>query len=680
METHSKHKARARERNAKISREGRDIAPIPPVEQPERKAAGERDFLCFLRTYFQHVFTLPFSPDHLTVIAKGQQSVLLGGLYAEAMPRGSGKTTLAELLCLWAVIYGHRPFIALIGSDAGHAEQMLESIKVEIETNDLLAEDFPEVCYPVTRMEGIGQRAAGQICEGDRTHIAWKQAHIILPTIKGSKASGAIIKACGITGRIRGMKHKTADGATLRPSLFVGDDLQTDESAHSPSQCQTRERTLAGAVMGLAGPGQKIAGLLPCTVIRKGDMADRFLDRTIYPDWNGERFKLIYSLPTNEKFWTEYSEIRLQALREEKGLAPATAFYVANRESMDAGAVVGWPERFNVDEASAVQHAMNLKLRDEAAFWAEYQNEPLTPDASAEELTPDMIAGRVNRIERGRLPIGATHLTAMIDVQGTLLFYAVLAVDDHFTGGVVEYGAWPEQPRPYYSLRDARPTLQDAAKGSGLEGAIYNGLTQLTVNLLGREWVREGGDTMRISRCLVDANWGQSTDTVYQFCRQSQHAAILLPSHGRYFGASATPLSHYQPRPGERAGNNWRISNLAGKRAIRHVTFDSNAWKSFAAARWRTAMGDKGAWSVFGDKPDRHRLFAEHLTAETAVKTEARGRTVDEWRLKPGRENHWLDCVCGAAVAASIGGASLLEGSGQPRRRVKLSELQRRKA
>lgn len=36
-----------------------------------------------------------------------------------------------------------------------------------------------------------------------------------------------------------------------------------------------------------------------------------------------------------------------------------------------------WPERFNHDELSAIQHAMNLKLQDEAAFFAEYQNEPL---------------------------------------------------------------------------------------------------------------------------------------------------------------------------------------------------------------------------------------------------------------------------------------------------------------
>lgn len=41
---------------------------------------------------------------------------------------------------------------------------------------------------------------------------------------------------------------------------------------------------------------------------------------------------------------------------------------------MDEGAVIAWPERFNHDELSAVQHAMNWWLQNEAAFFAEYQN------------------------------------------------------------------------------------------------------------------------------------------------------------------------------------------------------------------------------------------------------------------------------------------------------------------
>lgn len=71
------------------------------------------------------------------------------------------------------------------------------------------------------------------------------------------------------------MKTKTPDGRSVRPELVVLDDPQTDESARSLSQCATRESILAGAVLGLAGPGKKISGIMPCTVIRPGDMRER---------------------------------------------------------------------------------------------------------------------------------------------------------------------------------------------------------------------------------------------------------------------------------------------------------------------------------------------------------------------------------------------------------------------
>jgi len=63
------------------------------------------------------------------------------------------------------------------------------------------------------------------------------------------------------------LRAKTvAISRTVRPALVVLDDPQTDESARSLSQCANRESVLAGAVLGLAGPGKKISGIMPCTV------------------------------------------------------------------------------------------------------------------------------------------------------------------------------------------------------------------------------------------------------------------------------------------------------------------------------------------------------------------------------------------------------------------------------
>ena len=69
-----------------------------------------------------------------------------------------------------------------------------------------------------------------------------------------------------------------------------------------------------------------------------------------------------------------------------------------------------------------------------------------------------------------------------------------------------------------------------------------------------------------------------------------------------------------------------------------------------------------------------HDLLFDHLTNEYPVRTEsARGRVVDEWKLSGARwENHWWDCLVGAAVAASIAGVqpTATESGGRQRRKV----------
>lgn len=609
--------------------------------------------------------------------------MLDGGTFAMAMPRGSGKTSLTEAAAIWAKAYGHRQFTCVIGADEGSAQQMLESIKTELENNETLLADFPEVCYPIAKLEGIAQRAHGQLLDGASTAITWSAKELIFPTVPGSRSSGAVVRVAGITGRIRGMKHKRTDGSSTRPDLVLIDDPQTDESANSPSQCETRERTLAGAILGLGGPGKKIAGLMTVTVIRPGDMADRILDRQLHPSWQGERTKMVYAFPENHSLWSRYSEIRDDGMRAGNGVAEANAFYEANREAMDAGSSVAWPERKNPDELSAIQHAMNIRFdRGDHAFFAEYQNEPIADVSSdAEMASADEIMSKLNGIERGLVPHTCSRLSMFIDVQQRLLFWSVVAWEDDFTGYVVDYGVWPEQDEPYYTNATAKRTIQQLYPSSGLEGAIYAGLTDLAERTLGREWPMDDGGTIRIGRCLIDANWGQSRDVVYQFCRQSPHASVLTPSHGKYIGASSLPMGEYRRKRGDRIGTNWRIPGDTGKGMVRHIVYDTNFWKSFVHSRLAVSMGDPGCLSLYGRSQQAHRMLADHLTAEVPVPTEGRGRKVDEWKQPAsGRDNHWLDCVVGAAVAASVLGSSVVgHQSSAPVRteRVSFAEMQR---
>jgi hypothetical protein len=653
---------------------GRDVAPLPKASNPERRESCRRDFRRFCETYFRNVFCLEWSADHLRVIQLIEDATLKGGLFAVAMPRGSGKTSLAICAAEWALLYGHRSFVVLIGASEDAACDLLDHVKADFESNPLLAEDFPEVCHPISKLEGITLRAAGQLLDGERTMIGWTAKELVLPTVKGSVSSGARVKVAGITGRIRGMSAKRqSDGATIRPDFVLIDDPQTDESARSAKQVGDRLNMVNGAILGLAGPGKTIAGVMPVTVIARGDMADQVLNRKTHPEWQGERIKLLKSEPTNLKLWEQYAEHRANGMREGRDLADATAFYLANRDAMDAGAEASWPARYNKNEASAVQHAVNLKLRDPASFAAEYQNEPITADAMALlNVTPDLVASKVlPNLARGVVQKDAVKLTAFIDVQGKCLFYGVCGWDKNFGGHVVDYGVYPEQAKSYFTINSLDKTFADLKELRGVqsEGQLYAALKALTTSLLSRRWQTETDRDKTIDRLVIDSGYG--SDVVKQFVRESAYTALILPSKGFGISAEKKPFNEYREEPGVRTGWNWRH-----KVAARELQYDTNGWKSFLAERLLTAPGVQGNLTLFKGNPTQHRLISEHVSAEypVAIEDKASGRVVNEWKLRPNRENHWLDCLVGCAVAASEQGILFLghqKATGQINRKRK---------
>ncbi len=130
-------------------------------------------------------------------------------------------------------------------------------------------------------------------------------------------------------------------------------------------------------------------------------------------------------------------------------------------------------------------------------------------------------------------------------------------------------------------------------------------------------------------------------------------------------------MMEWPKKEGEKHGWHWVMRAGVQGRHVRHVTHDTNHWKTFVAERCSAKSGERGSMTVFGTKPEQHRLLMDHLAAETCVKTFGRGREVWEWKMRPGQDNHWLDTLCGASVAASMCGAALGNLQKTPPRIVK---------
>ena len=658
------HKAEMAEKSRQNSVAGRDISPLPEVADPARRESCRTSLRLFCETYLGAQFPMSWSDDHITAITRLETVGIDGGQFAFAMPRGSGKTTLCQATAIWATLYAHRRFVVLIGATEPAAEELLDAVRVELETNDLLAADFPEVCYPIGRLDGIVHRANGQHIDGERTRMSWTAKEMVFPTVSGSKCSGIVIRVAGITGRVRGMRAVTSAGESIRPDLVIVDDPQTDDSARSPSQNDYREKVLTSAVLGLSGPGKRIAAIMPCTVIVQGDMADRLLDRDRNPQWHGERAKLVYAFPTDEKKWDEYARIRREDLRSGGTGAAGTEYYRENRKAMDAGAKVGWEERFEPGELSAIQHAMNIRIDKPHAFAAEYQNEPLaeTLASNLPEIVIDDVIRKLSGTERLVVPRECDRLTAFIDVGSRVLWYAVVAWDRSFGGTIIDYGPWPRQNRAFFAAHDARPNLETLYPTHQEPARVYEGLRTLVSEVIGRRYVRDGTGESHVERCLIDSGW--MPDTIHKFCRESPLSAILLPSKGHAAGPKATPIGEWAKRPGERIGWNWRLNPQTGGGRGRLCVFDPNVWKTFTAERLLAPPGTPGALNLYGRESYAHQLLADHFTAEYRQRSEGNGRTIDEWKLKPTRkDNHLFDAVVGAAVAASVQGLEWQAGA-----------------
>lgn len=720
---------------AKIARKGQDIGPIPAVVNWERRNACRTDLPLFLKTYLAYAFHKPFCPDHYAALGKAQEAVLRGGLFAQAAPRADGKSERTKGTATWASLYGHRRFTLMIGATADAALELLDGVRFHFESAGsivrdedgdyigfepglfpLLFEDFPEIVFPILSLDGQANKQKGQRCGERRTLIHWGGKYITLPTVPPGNwidgktigiapGAGVRLSTTGITGRIRGFNINGE-----RPSLVLPDDVQTDETANSPAGNAKIERILAGAVIGLAGPGKKIAGIMPCTVIARGDAIDNILSHEKHPEWDSSRTKMLYAFPKrlerspdkpDEPSWEEYRDIRYgynpNGIDGEKQRAAeeATLYYLRHAVLLQEGAAVAWSERFAEDELDALQCAMNFYFQDKRAFFAEYQNEPLPDDVGdLKELTADEIAGKLSQVPRGIVPLDTDTLTAFIDVQGNVLFYCVCAWRSNFTGYVIDYGTYPKQARPYFTKADISPTLAHVTGKPGEEAQIYAGLETLTQSLLGTDWKREHvdgeGAVAKIDRILVDS--GYQTEVVYQFCRRSLYAPLITPSKGEYIGEAKRTINKAKPKQGDKPGLEWILHHARENRGVRLLRFNTNYWKTFVMERLAVPLFGKdkesrlaGCLSLFGRDAGVHRLFADHLTSERRRRVKEDkpdAKEFVEWRLKSSNlNNDFFDALVGCTVAAAMQGVAL-EGVHQAspvnrpeRKRRSLAEL-----
>ncbi|HHF4834238.1 TPA: phage terminase large subunit [Haemophilus influenzae] len=253
---------------------------------------------------------------------------------AIAAPRGEAKSTLvSQLFTLYCLVTQKKRYALIVMDSIDQAYPMLEAIKVELEFNQRLRIDFPEIA-------GQGR--------------VWQAATII------TKANQKV-QVAGSGKKLRGLRH-----GAYRPDLVVLDNIENDEQVRSPEQRDKLHDWLKKTVLPLGAAGDKLDVVYIGTILHYDSVLNRTLSSKA---WKTAKFKALIRQPDDMSLWDKWEDFYLN-----EGEAVADAFYTQNQAAMDKGAVVSWAAR-------PILTLMKIRARDgHATFDSEYQNDPLSSD------------------------------------------------------------------------------------------------------------------------------------------------------------------------------------------------------------------------------------------------------------------------------------------------------------
>jgi hypothetical protein len=634
-----------------------DIGELPAVQDKALRRRCDRSLAVFLRRMFPDKFYLPMSPAHRQLIEEIEYRVEHGGRKAFACERGFGKTQIAIGAVMWGTLTGRVQYALLIGANSEQATKQRDGIARRLATSDELLAIYPEIAGVFRKMAGTKKPAATY--RGEPIGMKYRP-DLVFPRIDGAPGSEAVIGCTGIdSGSIRGRYHDRADGHTARPSFVMLDDPQDDEMAKNANEVRKRSEKIRQAVHGLAGPGEKLAILMPCTIIRRGDLADEFTDRAIRRDYEGVRVKAMPEMPadieTDEPLWTQYDELRREDLANGDILRRrATKFYVDNMRAMKRGAVVTWPQRVDADCVDAIQNLMDKYFEDRLSFMAEQQQEPQGEDELSQYLDERGIASRYNELPRRALVPDAVMITTGIDVQEHLLYWSQIAWKQDLTGYVVDWGTFPRQPvADFHHMKPPRTIRQWLKQTRPLQGYTWEqGMTEAILEL----WATLPRYNVENGPALIDWRWHKSRGPVGVACSREDTKGILIPAGGLSVSGNDTPISERRMPPGSaRMGKDveWYLKNSRGE--PRAVYFDANFYRSQFQKGLAQLPGSPGSITYNARAPDP--VLASHYGAKAVRLSVDTKRQIEIWQNKPGRDqDHQLDTAVMARVAAEVAG------------------------
>lgn len=307
------------------------------------KERGRSDLAFFAAYFFPEYIKANFSEFHLDAFAlKVELELNRNQYWILAAPRGNAKSTIITLFwVIHAIVYKTERFIVVVSNTAEQAIERTVEIRDHLEDNEKL------------------RRVFGSFINRKK----WNQNDF-------TASNGVRVMAKSVGSEIRGTRNK-AD----RPSMFIFDDLESQETINSPA---VRNKTrvwfdTAAMKAGYSSGPWATNFVFIGTLLHKQSLMSIKVNS---PRWKSRIYKAIKSWSTRQDLWDLWKDIIIDRSRGDSRFDEAEAFYYANEEEMMQGVEVLWQ-----DGESYYQLQLQLIDGGRSAFNSEKQNDPRDPDS-----------------------------------------------------------------------------------------------------------------------------------------------------------------------------------------------------------------------------------------------------------------------------------------------------------
>lgn len=277
---------------------------------------------------------------------------------AAAIARSHGKSTwLSKGFPVSEICYRKRNYVIIISETPTVSKANMEWIRNQFKFNAKLRADFGPLLSP---------KDQSNIVDNGEEFIAWH------PSADGGKKQLALIQAASTGQALRGRNWNGS-----RPSLIIMDDLEDARPGGNASTSEQRQKLrdwFSQTVMPLGDPkGEKTAFVIMGTTVNMRALLMHVLHERA--DFESQIYRAIIKEPQRADLWEQCRLIYTD--RDIPNRADrALEFYEANRNEMDKGVEVLWPEFQPIWKLMTWKWDNGTK-----AFNTEYQNNPIDPES-----------------------------------------------------------------------------------------------------------------------------------------------------------------------------------------------------------------------------------------------------------------------------------------------------------